>query len=55
MERWPEGKEALNTDWETPLSTFEKTCVRFRSFLSDEGKEKIIALLGGPYPEANND
>jgi ankyrin repeat protein len=55
VEHWPEGKEALNHEGETPLSRFEEDWKYsgLRYLLSDEKKEEIIALLGGPYSEAN--
>jgi hypothetical protein len=54
VERWPEGKEALNRDGKTPLLSFEEGSGR-KLQLSDEERQEIIALLGGPYSEANND
>jgi ankyrin repeat protein len=53
MERWPQGKEALNRDGKTPLLMFEEGSKRRKLQLSDEETE-IIALLGSPYSEANN-
>jgi ankyrin repeat protein len=53
LERWPEGKEALNNYKRTPLSMFEKPSRR-QLQLSDEENQEIIALLGGPHFEANN-
>jgi hypothetical protein len=45
VESWPEGKEALNEDGQTPLSMFEQyTQPEFA--LLNETKE-MIALLGG--------
>jgi hypothetical protein len=55
VERWPEGKKSFNNDGKTPLRRFENGDSRRRWRLSDEEKEEIIALLGGPYSEANND
>jgi ankyrin repeat protein len=53
VERWPEGKEALNHDGEIPLFglTFGQ------HLLSDPEKAEIIALLGGSYvyPETKKD
>jgi ankyrin repeat protein len=54
VERWTEGKEALNNHGKTPLSRFEEYSTHMNP-LRDEKKEEIIALLGGPYSEANND
>jgi hypothetical protein len=53
VERWPEGKEALNNKGQTPLSRFEDS--RCNHQLSDEENQQIIALLGGLYSEANSD
>jgi ankyrin repeat protein len=58
VERWPEGKEALNDAGKTPLLMFEKTLLMFEENswdINDKQKEEIIALLGGPYSEANDD
>jgi hypothetical protein len=49
------GKKSFNNDGKTPLRRFENGDSRRRWRLSDEEKEEIIALLGGPYSEANND
>jgi ankyrin repeat protein len=44
VERWPEGKDALNNDKQTPLSTLEEQ-LRRGLRISDEEKEEIVALL----------
>jgi ankyrin repeat protein len=62
VERWPEAKEARNNhNGETPLSMFEKRMHRvYEVYFKDrerdkEKEERIIALLGGPSSQANND
>jgi ankyrin repeat protein len=47
---WPEGKEGLDKDGKTPLQLwFEEDSRRTGKLrFSDEEKEEIIALLGGP-------
>jgi ankyrin repeat protein len=52
VERWPEGKGALDNDGKTPLLRFEEL-KKWQEQLSDEEKEEIIALLSGPYSEVN--
>jgi hypothetical protein len=54
VERWPEGKKARKWDWKTPLLVFEEGSRR-KLQLSEEEKNEIRALLGGPYSEVNND
>jgi hypothetical protein len=50
VESWPEGKDHTG---KTPLSLLEMVCVSWRELqVCDEQAEKIIALLGGSYPEA---
>jgi ankyrin repeat protein len=53
VERWPEGKGALNNDGKTPLLRFEEPDEWWMPQLSEEEKEEIIALLSGPYSEVN--
>jgi hypothetical protein len=43
VECWPDGKEALNEMWNTPLSVFE----RQRTAVTAFARQEIIALLGG--------
>jgi hypothetical protein len=53
VESWPEDKGALDHAGKTPLSLLEMVCVSWRELqVCDEQAEKIIALLGGSYPEA---
>jgi ankyrin repeat protein len=54
-ELWPEAKGVLNEDGETPLLRFEKYAKPNLPGVSDEEKDEIIALLGGPQSEANDD
>jgi ankyrin repeat protein len=44
VERWPEGKDALNNYKQTPFSTFEEQ-LRRGLRISDEEMEEIVALL----------
>jgi hypothetical protein len=53
-ENWPEGKEALDLDGNTPLSLFEDRFMP-EDQVSDEEKEEIVSLLGGACSQANND
>jgi ankyrin repeat protein len=50
VDLWPEGKKAHNYDGNTPLSMFLSRFESSRRWLriSNDKKEEIIALLGGP-------
>jgi ankyrin repeat protein len=59
-DRWPEGKEELNYKGQTPWLRFQEDS-KFKEDEEgeeeeeEEEEEEMLALLGGPYSEANND